>query len=329
MTKIPACTGRRAGSSGAQVELPIPLDSPLTGMVRSGECLLAFPLFDLSKSGSKKRIAYSHNSVWFEVLAVEGQGVATLYDRDLLLYAGTLLIEKLERGENSGNAVVFSARDFYRIAGRVDGGRSAGGSAYDRLEKAVERLKGSLIKTNAEVSGRGSKVMFNWLESGSGFTYELDSSGERRLKHIRVVLNPWICEALRSNRRLLAVHKRYFELKPVSRRLYDLARVHCGDAETSWSTWRTSIGQLLTETGADMTLSQLKRYLVAVEQEDSLLEYRVRVLDEFDRNPAASPKRGRPSITDQVVLLVPGSLDSQTVVLGDEHPKQPMEEAMF
>jgi hypothetical protein len=96
----------------------------------------------------------------------------------------------------------------------------------------------------------------------------------------------------------------------------------------SWTTWRTTIGQLVTETGADMTLSQLKRCLVAVEQEDSLPEYRVRVLNEFDRNPAAPAKRGRPSIADQVVLLVPSSVDSQAVVLGDEHGEQPMEEAV-
>jgi hypothetical protein len=59
-----------------------------------------------------------------------------------------------------------------------------------------------------------------------------------------------------------------------------------------------------------------------------LPEYRVQVLDEFRRDPDAPTRRGRPSVAEQVVLLMPSSLDCRAVALADRHTDQLMEEAV-
>ena len=283
--------------SAVQLDLPVILDSPLMKAVHSDRYLLEYPFFDLSKTAKRKRLAFFDGPVTIEVKAIEGQGVATIFDRDMIMYAASLMVQKIEAGENPGREFVFSGRDFCLVSGR-----DTGGDSYDLLSKTVERLKGTVIKTNIETGGRGVDGYFSWLDGGSGIAYDIDQvTRKKRLSYIRVVLCEWLYRAILRDRSILAVHEDYFTLKPIGRRLYDLAKVHCGDHQE----WRTTLGQLHKLVGSDMDVRNFK--VEIGKQAGEVPDYRFEITDEFDGETRG---RGRRQSARLIVVVRPkGSAD--------------------
>ena len=64
------------------------LDSPLVGEVRGERSLMAFPFFALSKNAWMKPLAYATPTVSIEVRP-SARGVATIYDKEIVLYIPT------------------------------------------------------------------------------------------------------------------------------------------------------------------------------------------------------------------------------------------------
>src|SRR3546814_3400039 len=81
------------------------LDSPLLTEVRGERSLMAFPFFALSKGKWTKPLAYKTDTVSIEIVATS-KGVATIYDKEVLLYIASLMVAKLEAG-------VGVSQDFY------------------------------------------------------------------------------------------------------------------------------------------------------------------------------------------------------------------------
>jgi hypothetical protein len=127
------------------------------------------------------------------------------------------------------------------------------------------------------------------------------------MKAVRLVLGDWVYDAIVSSPELLSVPDSYFDLKPIFRRLYDIARVNCVNGP-----WQTTLGQLHYDVGSDGDLPEFKR---AVKQAEGagLPSFEVRVTNEFlspevelvDGEPKPKPKRGRPSIRNQIVEFLP------------------------
>ncbi len=61
---------------------------------------MAFPLFALSKNAWIKLLTYDHAMVSIEVRP-PASGVATIYDKEIVLYIASLMAAKLEAGEAS------------------------------------------------------------------------------------------------------------------------------------------------------------------------------------------------------------------------------------
>src|SRR3954451_22853004 len=135
-----------------------------------------------------------------------GQGIATIYDRDILFYAAGILREKIKEGISPPpKELVFQAADFYRVAGRSRSNRN-----YENLESSLERLLGTLNKTNLEVGGRGRTGWFTWLAQGTTCVYDIDEKkGERSMKAVRLVLGDWVYDAIVSSPELLSVPDSY------------------------------------------------------------------------------------------------------------------------
>jgi plasmid replication initiation protein len=297
--------GRKVSRIDGELQRDL-FDSPLTGQAHSERNLLQYPFFDLSKQAARKKISFFSGNVRIDVKAVEGQGIATIYDRDILFYAAGILREKIKEGViPPPKELVFQAADFYRVAGRSRSNRN-----YENLESALERLLGTLNKTNLEVGGRGRTGWFTWLAQGTTCVYDIDEkTGERSMKAVRLVLGDWVYDAIVSSPELLSVPDSYFDLKPIFRRLYDIARVNCVNGP-----WRTTLGQLHYDVGSDGDLPEFKR---AVKQAEAagLPSFEVRITSEFlapeveptnvDGEAQAKPKRGRPSIKNQIVEFLP------------------------
>src|SRR3546814_2459158 len=98
--------------------------------------------FALSKGKWTKPLAYKTDTVSIEIVATS-KGVATIYDKEVLLYIASLMVAKLEAGVGVSQDFYFTAHDLFRVTGVNGSARS-----YARLSDALERLQGTQIKTN-------------------------------------------------------------------------------------------------------------------------------------------------------------------------------------
>lgn len=193
------------------------LDSPLIGEIRGERSLMAFPFFALAKSAWMKPISYHHGHVSIEVRP-SANGVATIYDKEIVLYIASLMAAKIENNEQVGQDFIFTAHDLFSVTGSNQSARS-----YQRLSDALERLQGTQIKTNIEAGGEGEEGFFSWL-SEAKLHYSRTKAGERRLKAVKVRLCDWLYRAILRDRQVLDYAATYFALGPIERRIYEVAR---------------------------------------------------------------------------------------------------------
>ena len=63
--------------------------------------------------------------------------MATIYDKEIVLYIASLMAAKLEAGEDVAQDFVFTAHDLFSVTGSNHSARS-----YGRLSEALERVAG-------------------------------------------------------------------------------------------------------------------------------------------------------------------------------------------
>ncbi len=213
------------------------LDSPLLTEVRGEQSLMAFPFFALSKGKWTKPLAYKTDTVSIEIVAT-AKGVATIYDKEVLLYIASLMVAKLDAGVGVSQDFYFTAHDLFRVTGVNGSARS-----YARLSDALERLQGTQIKTDIEAGGEGQAGFFSWL-SEAQLHYTKTKTGDKRLKAVKVRLCDWLYRAILRDRRVLDYAPTYFQLGPIERRLYEVSRSACmhGAVEVDLDELRLQIG---------------------------------------------------------------------------------------
>ncbi|GGZ16017.1 replication initiator protein A [Novosphingobium colocasiae] len=214
------------------------LDSPLTGEIRGERSLMAFPFFALSKNAWMKPLAYATGDVSIEVRP-SARGVATIYDKEIVLYIASLMAAKLDQGAAVAQDFVFTAHDLFSVTGANHSARS-----YARLADALERLQGTQIRTNIEAGGEGEEGFFSWL-SEARLQYARTRSGDKRLKAVKVRLCDWLFRAILRDRQVLDYASTYFQLGPIERRIYEVARSTCVEGEPleiDLATFRLQIG---------------------------------------------------------------------------------------
>ncbi len=194
-------------------------------------------------------------------------GRATQFDKDVLIYVVSQLTEALNRGrEDAQNRTVrFTVYDYL-----VTTNRGVGGNDYKRLQEAFERLRGTSITTDIKTGGERVKEGFGIIDSWR--IIEKSRENERMIA-VEITLSRWLYNAVQAFE-VLTIHPDYFRLrKPLARRLYELARKHCGH-QTSWA---IGLELLRDKSGSKSTMKEFRRAVRAIEADDSLPEYRVMV----------------------------------------------------
>src|SRR6201998_335634 len=92
------------------------------------------PFFSLSKKPDVEIRRYEHNGNWLEIVP-SVKGLATIYDKDILIYCISQIMEKLKRKEPVGPRVKITSYDLL-----VFTNRGTSGPEYDGLIKAIELL---------------------------------------------------------------------------------------------------------------------------------------------------------------------------------------------
>jgi hypothetical protein len=263
-------------------QLPLKLDGPLVGSIKGERNIMAYPFFDLDKRALKARIEFEDPDlgVKIAVRAADGSGVPTIYDKDLVLYVATVLAQRMDEGRLTGadedRVINFTVHDFLRVAGRSTDARS-----YDRFKAMLDRLTSATISTNIEVTvddeTLGADGWFEWFErTGTGIRYRTGKNGTKRISHVRITVGKWLFNAIVKDRKILTYAKAYFDLEPIPRRLYDLARVHVGTQDR----WQVRLPKLQARIGDHSRISQFLSGLQKLEAENRLPEYRFHIVEQ-------------------------------------------------
>lgn len=290
MTKPPSPAPRKASKSDLQRDL-FQLDSPLTAAIRGERSLMAFPFFALSKHAWMKPLSYHQGPVSIEVRP-SSSGVATIYDKEIVLYIASLMVGKVEEGIDVGQDFVFTAHDLFSVTGSNQSARS-----YQRLSEALERLQGTQIKTNIEAGGEGEEGFFSWL-SEARLHYSKTRTGEKRLKAVKVRLCDWLYRAILRDRHVLDYATAYFQLGPVERRIYEVARSSCeeeGRLEIDLATFRLQIGY-------QNPLPNFRATLKGIAAADAIPDYRIELVEGPAEPEREQGRRGRKASSVTVII---------------------------
>src|SRR5579871_4743683 len=117
------------------------------------------PFFSLSKKPDTSIRRYENGDRWLEVVP-SVKGLATIYDKDILIYCISQLIAKMNEGEQPSPYVRIVAKDLLVFINR-----SVGGSDYEALLEALERLDGTRIRTNVRTGGEQETKGFGLIDS--------------------------------------------------------------------------------------------------------------------------------------------------------------------
>ena len=182
---------------------------------------LEHPFYSLTKKPETAVRRYEHNGNWLEIVP-SVKGMATIYDKDILIYAISQIMAKLNVNEPVSRRVRINTRELLQFTNRGTGGKD-----YQAICDALERLDGTRIRTNIRRGDEERYEIFGLIDAASvARKFGLDG----RLLWAEVVLSDWVFDAIQA-KQVLTLHPDYFRLrKPIERRVYELARKHCGQS---------------------------------------------------------------------------------------------------
>ena len=221
------------------------------------------PMFSLSKNPDRKIRRYEHNGNSV-VIAPGAYGLATIWDKDILIYAVSQLVAAMNADRKDISPTVrLTAYDLL-----VSTNRHTGGGDYDQLQKAFERLSGTRITTDIRTNGVRQREGFGIIDSWK-IIEKHPSDG--RMVAIELRLSDWLYNAI-LGREVLTLSRDYFRLsRGLERRLYELARKHCGHQ----TKWVVGLELLHKKSGANSVLKRFRLEVKNIAKADSLPDYRI------------------------------------------------------
>lgn len=212
------------------------------------------PIFSLSTKPDVRARRYEHNGRFVEITPSIA-GLATIHDRDVLIYCISQLIAGLNDGREVSQTVRFKAYDLLQATNRMTNGQG-----YDGLKAAFERLRGTTISTNIITGGEEQLDIFGLIDRARIIRQTRDG----RMQEVEIKLSDWVFNAIKA-KEVLTLHRDYFRLrKPLERRIYELARKHCG----AKGEWRISLDLLQKKCGSSSTPREFKRLVSNIVTQD-------------------------------------------------------------
>lgn len=278
--------GSDAGASdtvtvGPQIDLFV--DSLVSAPLRDDRATMEFPFFALQKRPLLTPIVYQDGNVSIRISPGE-RGVATIWDKDVLIYLSSLINARIERGETVDRTVRIAAYDMLRVTRR-----HTGKNGYQEIYDALFRLRSTTITTDIQSGGERETRGFGWIDSFRILTRE-NKAGSRVMQGLEITLNDWTFRALVKDRRVLAINPAYFDLTGgLERRLYEIARKHVGrQAE-----WKVSLLLLAKKCGTmQRNLRRFKFDLKELAGRDRLPDYQMFLVNDHSSPVAKALEAG-------------------------------------
>lgn len=223
---------------------------------------MEYPLFAISSRPDANKFRYENERTgeWIEIIpSVDGR--ATIHDKDLLLYCFGQIAEANNRGKPTSRKVHMVAYDYLTTTKRGTDGKS-----YKAIGDTLARLRGTTFKTNILAKDKLSKKseVFGLIDYGKAVT---DDKG--RLQHVEVVISEQLFKAV-TNNNILTYNMKYFDLRsPYDRRLYEIARKHCGNQ----GKWEIGLELLWKKFGVRSPLREFRRKIKNIVKAQTVPDY--------------------------------------------------------
>ncbi|MBS3962926.1 MAG: replication initiator protein A [Methylomonas sp.] len=166
-------------------------------------------------------------------------GMASIWDYDIVLMLVSQLTEavnayRANKGEKPGRTFKPHVSDILRFCRRGHGGKQA-----EDVESALDRLRGTTIKSVREsVSTNGKKLRVVDAEGLIGGYRVVSYTDSGRVAELEIEIPKWLYREIIDGKRpeVLTVHPDYFLIEPgLGRFIYRLARRAAGRDSAKWS----------------------------------------------------------------------------------------------
>ncbi len=133
------------------------------------------------------------------------KGLATVFDKDILIYCISKLVSMRDGGKEIGPCVRLTTHDML-----VATNRPTNSVGYERLEPALDRLMGTFIKTSIVTGNKAETKAFGLIQS---YDYSRKKHGIfERLQYLEVELSNWLFRGIQANE-VLGISRDYFRLR--------------------------------------------------------------------------------------------------------------------
>ena len=212
-----------ASSERASLDVFEALSGPVAP--RDQRDLMERPFFSLAKAKRVTPIHYKSGSTEVQVYAVPEHGLATIWDADVLIWAGSQLVEALDRGLPTSRFFRFTPYQLLTAIGRATGSRE-----YLLLRGAIARLQSTVIRTTIRQGEHWRRQQFSWINE-----WEELATRAGRIEGMEFVLPDWFYQGVLDRRLVLTIDPGYFALTGgIERWLYRVARKHAGRQADGW-----------------------------------------------------------------------------------------------
>lgn len=192
---------------------------------------MEFPGFSLSKKKRTKTIHYEKDKEYInhrnnkpykkfmKVYAREDIGMATIWDADILIWAGSKIRDAIKKGKEITRKISCHPHTILEGINRGTSGRD-----YLELRSAMDRLHFTSVETNIRHTSNKASILFNWIPWRL-FEETLDN------KPIRweFLLPEWYLQGIIDPKLILSVDPDYYHISSgIERWLYRLMRKAAG-----------------------------------------------------------------------------------------------------
>lgn len=222
------------------------------------------PFFAM-KGGDTKTREYKNGNITLIVRPSSGIGLATVFDKDIWIYSISKLQEAMNNNQKISRTVYFTPYDFFVTTNRDKSGR-----AYEDLRKALARLAGTRVETNIIHSDESRKIEnFGLIDKWVIFDKK---KGNLNIGMVEVILPDWLYQTFHK-KKILKISPDYFRIrKAIDRRLYEIARKHCGNQ----GEFMVILEKLHLKTGSTALLKMFRYNIKQLAQTNDLPDYNIR-----------------------------------------------------
>src|SRR5271170_4453143 len=228
------------------------------------------PIFSLATKPDVHIREYEHKGVKIAIMP-SALGLATIHDKDILIYCISQLVAKMNAGVELQKTLHLKAYDLL-----VSTNRNTDGRGYEQLKGALDRLSGTRIRTNIKTGEQEITEGFGLIDSWR----IIRQSANGRMTELQINLSDWVFNAVTA-REILTLSRDYFRLrKPLERRIYELARKHCGQQDE----WVISVELLKKKCGSGSEDYEFRRLITIICNEDASHSHMPDYAVSFDGN---------------------------------------------